>query len=152
MIGNKSTKLYRYKTNTSNGRIQLPCNIDLIEAVYADIPDANISSPISVTGNLNNQFIENYNENFKTTKHSLYDSNKLVHYRIEGDELVFPKDYDNVVILYHGIIADEDGLPYLSDKEVQAIALYCAYASMYKQSLIGKDPNLFQLAGAVKAD
>ena len=65
LIGNRSTKLYRYKTNTLNGRIQLPCNVDLIEAVYADIPDANTSCPISATGNLTNQFIEDYNESFK---------------------------------------------------------------------------------------
>ena len=130
----------------------MPCNVDLIEAVYADVPDANTSCPISATGNLTNQFIEDYNESFKTTKHNLYDSNKLVHYRLEGDELVFTKDYDNVVILYHGVIVDEDGLPYLNDKEVQALALYCAYASLYKQSLVMKDGNTFQLATALKAD
>lgn len=152
LIGNRQTKLYRYKTNTLNGRIQLPCNVDLIEAVYADIPDANTSSPVSATGNISNQFIEGYNEGFKNIKHSLYDSNKLVHYRLEGDELVFTKDYNNVVILYHGIIVDNDGLPYLNDKEVQALALYCAYAQLYKQSLVMKDGNTFQLANALKAD
>lgn len=152
LIGNKQTRLYRYKANTDNCRIQLPCNVELIEAVYADVPDANTSSPISYSGNLNNQFYEDINEGFKNVKHSLYNSNKLVHYRLEGDELVFTKDYDNVVILYHGIIVDEDGLPFLNDKEVQALALYIAYASLYKQSLIGKDPNIFQLAGALKSD
>lgn len=82
----------------------------------------------------------------------MYDSNSLVHYRLEGDELVFDKDYDNIVVLYHGVIVDEDGLPYLNDKEVYALALYCAFSSIYKQSLIGKDPNMFQLAGSIKAD
>jgi hypothetical protein len=43
-------------------------------------------------------------------------------------------------------------LPYLNDKEVQALALYCAYASLYKQSLVMKDGNTFQLATALKAD
>lgn len=152
LIGNKQTRLYRYKTNTDNCRIQLPCNVELIEAVYADVPDANTSSPISYSGNLNNQFYEDINEGFKNVKHSLYDSNKLVHYRLEGDELVFTKDYDNVIILYHGILADEDGLPYLNDKEVQALALYCAYADLYKKSLVMRDANTFQLAGALKAD
>ena len=35
---------------------------------------------------------------------------------MEGDELVFNKDYSNVTILYHGIITDDEGLPYLNDK------------------------------------
>lgn len=152
LIGNKQTKLYRYKTNTENCRVQLPCNVELIEAVYAGIPDANISSNISFTGNINNQYYEDLNEQFKTKHHSLYDSNSLVHYRIEGDELVFDNDYNNVVILYYGIIMDDDGLPYLNDKEVHAIALYCAYADLYKKSLVLRDSNTFQLASALKSD
>lgn len=152
LVGNRQTKLYRYKASTKNYRVQLPCNVELIEAVYADVPDANISSPISFTGNTTNQWIESVNEGLKSAGHYFYDSNKLVNYRLEGDELVFTRDYDNVVILYHGIIVDEDGLPYLNDKEVQALALYCAYSSIYKQSLLGKDPNMFQLATALKSD
>ena len=152
LIGNKQTKLYRYKTSTENKRVKLPCNTELIEAVYGGKPDANTSSPISYTGNLDNQFYEDVNESLKTKHHSLYDSNSLVHYRLEGDELVFDSDYNNIVILYHGIIVDEDGLPFLNDKEVHALALYCAYASLYKQSLVMKDGNAFQLAGALKAD
>lgn len=152
LIGNKQTKLYRYKTSTENCRVQLPCNVELIEAVYAGIPDANISSNISFTGNISNQYYEDINEQFKTKHHSLYNSNSLVHYRIEGDELVFDNDYNNIVILYYGIIMDDDGLPYLNDKEVHAIALYCAYADLYKKSLVLRDGNTFQLASALKSD
>ena len=152
LIGNKQTKLYRYKTSTENCRVQLPCNVELIEAVYAGIPDANISSNISFTGNISNQYYEDINEQFKTKHHSLYGSNSLVHYRIEGDELVFDNDYNNIVILYYGIIMDDDGLPYLNDKEVHAIALYCAYADLYKKSLVLRDGNTFQLASALKSD
>lgn len=152
LIGNRQTRLYRYSDVTCNGRIKLPCNVDLIEAVYAGIPDSNDSSPIHSAGNIKNVTTESLIEGMKTKHHNLYDSNSLVHYRLEGDELVFDKNYDNIVVLYHGVIVDEDGLPYLNDKEVQALALYCAFSSIYKQSLIGKDPNMFQLAGAIKAD
>ena len=62
------------------------------------------------------------------------------------------KDYNNVTILYHGVITDEEGLPYLNDKEVQALAAYIAYVDIYKKSLIRKDGNLFNLAANVKAD
>ena len=152
LIGNRQTRLYRYTDCTLDKRIKLPCNVDIIEAVYAGIPDSNYSSPISFTGNINNITTESLIENMKTKHHNLYDSNSLVHYRLEGDELVLDDDYDNVVILYHGIIVDEDGLPYLNDKEVQALALYCAYSDLYKKSLMVRDANIFQFASALKAD
>lgn len=152
LIGNRQTRLYRYIDNTYDKRIKLPCNVDLIEAVYAGIPDSNHSSPIFSTGNLNNIATESLIENMKTKHHNLYGHNSLIHYRLEGDELVLDKDYDNVVILYHGVIMDDDGLPYLSDKEVQALALYCAYSDLYKKSLVMRDGNTFQLASALKVD
>lgn len=152
LIGNKQTKLYRYKAKTEDRRIKLPCNVEIIEAVYGGTSDANVSSPIYFSGNLNNQFYEDINESVKSKHHSLYNSNSLVHYRLEGDELVFDADYDNIIILYYGILMDDEGLPFLNDKEVHAIALYCAYASLYRQSLINKDGNTFQLASALKAD
>jgi hypothetical protein len=34
--------------------------------------------------------------------------------------------------LYRGLILDEDGLPELTDKEVDAIAAYCAYTEKFK--------------------
>lgn len=73
-------------------------------------------------------------------------------YRQEGDSIVLDVDCPHVTILYHGIIVDEEGLPYLTEKEVQALAAYCAYMDMYKKSLIQRDGNLFQMANAVKAD
>lgn len=152
LIGNRQTRLYRYTDCTLDKRIKLPCNVDIIEAVYAGIPDSNYSSPISFTGNINNITTESLLENMKTKHHNLYDSNSLVHYRLEGNELVLDDDYDNVVILYHGIIVDEDGLPYLNDKEVQALALYCAYSDLYKKSLMVRDANIFQFASALKSD
>lgn len=152
LIGNRQTRLYRYTDSTVDGRIKLPCNVDLIEAVYAGIPDSNDSSPIHSAGNIKNVTTESLIEGMKTKHHNLYDSNSLVHYRLEGDELVLNKDYDNIVILYHGIIVDEDGLPYLNDKEVQALALYCAYSDLYKKSLVMRDGNTFQLANALRSD
>lgn len=152
LIGNRQTRLYRYTDCTLDKRIKLPCNVDIIEAVYAGSPDANYSSPISFTGNINNITTESLLESMKTKHHNLYDSNSLVHYRLEGNELVLDDDYDNVVILYHGIIVDEDGLPYLNDKEVQALALYCAYSDLYKKSLMVRDANIFQFASALKSD
>lgn len=151
LIGNRETRLYKYVTNTTNGRIKLPCNCDFIEAVFSNINDANTSSNVINYENIQNQWVEDYIESWKKDKKLFYNSGSLVNYREEGDELVFDKDYNKIVILYHGIITDEDGLPYLSDKEVQAIAAYCAYIDMYKQSLMQKNPNMVQLAATLEA-
>jgi hypothetical protein len=47
-----------------------------------------------------------------------------------------------VNILYKGILADEDGLPELTDKEATAIATYIAYVTKFKEGLITNNaPN-----------
>ena len=89
--------------------------------------DAQTTNDYSVYPNVYNQWVEEYIESWKRDKSVFYNSGVLLKYRQEGDCLVFDQDYANVTILYHGIIVDEDGLPYLTDKEVQALAAYCAY-------------------------
>lgn len=152
LIGNRQTRLYKYTTDTVDKKIQLPCNVDLIEAVFAPYMDAQTSNNYSIYPDVYNQWTEEYIESWKRNKSQFYDKGALLKYRQEGDYLIFDKDYRHVTILYHGVIVDEDGLPYLTDKEVQALAAYCAYIDLYKKSLIQKDGNLFQLATAVKSD
>lgn len=152
LIGNRQTSLYKYTTHTQDRKIKLPCNVEFIEAVFGRRMDAQTTNDYSVYPNVYNQWVEEYIESWKRDKSVFYNSGVLLKYRQEGDYLVFDQDYANVTILYHGIIVDEDGLPYLTDKEVQALAAYCAYIDIYKKSLIQKDGNLFQLAAAVKND
>lgn len=151
MIGNRQTRLHRYVTDTVDGKIKLPCNVDIIEAVYlSDIPYQH-TSPIDRYGH-KSDYIEQYIESFKKEPNPYYQKGHLAKYRIEGDYLVLDKDYSNVTILYHGVVTDDDGLPYLTDKEMQALAAYVAYVDIYKKSLIRKDGNIFNLAANVKAD
>lgn len=152
LIGNRQTRLYKYTSDTIDKKIQLPCNVDFIEAVFAPYMDAQTSNNYSMYPNVYNQWTEEFIESWKKNKNVFYDKGALLKYRQEGEYLVFDKDYTNVTILYHGVVVDEDGLPYLTDKEVQALAAYCAYMDIYKKSLIQKDGNLFQLAAAVKND
>lgn len=149
LIGNRRTKLHRYTTSTINKSIQIPCNADSIEGVFGKYPDSQNELPHS--NFTNGQLIEQYTE--VLSKHAnLYNSGKLLKYRLEGEYITFPRDYDSVTILYHGIITDNEGLPLLTDKEVQALAAYCAYIDTYKRSLILKDGNLMQLAAVLKQD
>ena len=152
LIGNRQTRLYKYTTSTENKRILLPCNVDFIEAVFGPYTEAQLTNDYSMYPNVYNQWVEEYIESWKRNKNVFYDKGVLLKYREEGDTLVFDRDYDKVTILYHGVVVDEDGLPYLTDKEVQALAAYCAYIDLYKKSLMLRDTAMFQFAQAAKAD
>ena len=152
LIGNKNTRLYRYRADIVNGRVTLPCNVDIIEAVYSPNVDAMTSSNTSATPNIYNQYVEEYSESWKKDKNPFYGKGSLIKYRQEGDELVFDKNTGYVDIVYHGVVMDNDGLPYLTDKEVQALAAYCAYVDTYKKGLMLKDSNLITLAYNMKAE
>ena len=56
-------------------------------------------------------------------------------------------DRFNIVnILYKGYVVDDDGLPLLNEKEIDAIAGFCAFANMRKKALMTRDQNSMQLA------
>lgn len=151
MIGNKNTRLHRYVSDTDNRKIKMPCNLDVLEAVY--LPELNTMETTPLTSeNFESSYIESHVESFKTKSSPYYQRGHLAKYRIEGEYIVFDKDYNNVTILYHGVITDDEGLPFLTDKEAQALAAYVAYVDIYKKSLLRKDGNLFNLAANVKAD
>ena len=61
---------------------------------------------------------------------------KLIKYK-EGDGILyFDRDYNNVTVVYHGILCDEDdGLPLINDREMKAIAAFVAWREMLKDCL-----------------
>ena len=63
---------------------------------------------------------------------AFYISGKYAKYQQVGDTLYFEKDYGYVNILYKGVEVDDDELPYLTRKEVEAIACFCAYVDKHK--------------------
>lgn len=136
-IGNKRYKLYRYctKVDCKTLSVDLPCNCREIEAITYDFEDWNYTSNIKDYGDINSQFIENYNETQKQFKHNLYQSGRFVHYERVGDTIYLDKDYGKIHILYYGEVLDNDGLPELTDKEVDAIACYIAMTIYYKKGL-----------------
>jgi len=44
------------------------------------------------------------------------------------------------------VIVDEEGLPTLNSKELDAIAVFCAYSYFYKNALMTRDQLTFQLS------
>lgn len=152
-IGNKHTRLYRYIGDVINGQLQLPCNVDEIESVHVPIPDAQITSNKSDLTFIDSLWTEGYIDFWKINEDPYFTRGKLVKYD-EGDGvLYFSRDYKNVMVVYHGIIADEDtGLPLLNDKELDAIAAYTAYVSLYKEGIRKRDGNIIKLAQDIKVD
>ena len=152
LIGNRHTRMYRYVCDTENKRIKLPCNVDSIESVHLPVLDAEVYSSTTSGPIVSNIHAEHYIEGQKIFKDPRYTSGKFAHYREEGDELVFDRDYNGITVVYHGVIVDEDGLPLITDKEVRALAAYLAFSDMYKQGLIRRDGGLLQMSAVPKAD
>lgn len=135
-IGNKNTKLYKVVLDVINGIVELPCNANLVESVT--YPNFEINS------------VENYIENQKVFNDPLYISGKFVKYRQSGNILYISEPIDKVLILYHGQILDEDGLPEITEKEAIAIADYIAYVVTYKNAIKTNNSNLMQISQNLK--
>ena len=133
-IGTKHTRLYRYEGSVKNHVLELPCNVDLIESVHIPIPDAQVTSNSS-NFPWENIWIESYIDRFPRFENPYFQPGKLVKYDEGNNELYFAHDYPKVMVVYHGILQDEDELPLVNEKELTAIAAFVAYASLYKEGI-----------------
>ena len=151
-IGTKHTRLYRFVDNAVDGRLKLPCNVDVIESVHIPVPDAQMTNSLSDNYWTDNVWIESYIDHRKKLEDPYWTRGKLVKYDEGNNELYFSRNYPRVMVVYHGIFADEDGLPLVNEKELRAIAAFVAYTSLYKESIKKRDGNLMKLAQIVKED
>lgn len=152
LIGNKRTRLYRYSicVDSCSDGIELPCNCEILEAVTTSFEEWNHTTNDTPNGDINSAFVESYIEHRKNFRNPLYISGKLIHYERVGDKLYFDKPYGKINILYKGLEVDEEGLPQITDKEATAIATYCAYVVKFKEGLKTNNPNIVQMATALK--
>lgn len=73
-------------------------------------------------------------------------SGSFVKYEQVGNRLYFERNYGPINVLYKGIVLNNDGLPYISDKEALAIATYCAMCMLRRDGLITKNASILQEA------
>lgn len=158
LIGNKNTRLYRYCTPIGPDlSVTLPCNAisgtdgGVIEAVTSSYEDWERVTNYSDWGDNNTSFIEQNIEAEKFYQSKYYLPGKLLKYEQVGDKLYFTHNYGRINILYKGIVADEEGLPELTDKEANAIATYIAYVIKFKEGLITNNLQVTQQAQSLKA-
>lgn len=151
-IGNKFTQLHKVQldVNCEDGSIQLPCGVDIIEAVTYCGEDWNYTSNMKSNGDISSLYTENYIESRKAFLDPHYISGKFVKYRKVGDKLYVNKGLGKVNLLYHSIILDEDGLPAINDKEAIAIAEYIAYVTKYKEAIRTNNQNVLKMAQELK--
>lgn len=153
LIGNKNTRLYKYSACIGkDNSVKLPCNVESIEAVTASYEDWNRVTNYSELGDFRTSFIEQHIEAEKLYRSPFYIPGKLLKYEQVGDTLYFDKNYGTIHILYKGILADDDGLPEITDAEAQAIATYIAYVNKYKEGLVTNNSNTMALATSLQAN
>jgi len=99
-------------------------------------------SNVTENGDYHSSFVEEYIEGRKEYEDPLYQRGMYVKYRRVGDTLYLDKDCGPIMILYRGTELDDDGLPYINDKEKDAIACYCAYIMKFKEGIRTNNPNI----------
>lgn len=151
-IGNKRMRIYRYQVQVNDCKIgiELPCNVDQIEAVTTDWEEWDYSTNDTPNGNIQSAFIESYIEHRKAFRDPLYARGKFVKYERVGDMLYFDRPYGKINILYRGVILDDNGLPKITDKEALALATYCAYTMKFKEGMLTNNANIIQFAESLR--
>lgn len=154
LIGNKRTRIYRYSTCVSNCEegVQLPCNVDEIEAVTTDFEEWNYTTNDTPNGDLNSAVVESYIESRKAFRDPLYAPGKFIRYERVGDMLYFDRPHGKINILYRGEILDDDGFPQITDKEAMAIAAFCAYYEKQKEAFRTNNKDILQFANVLKQE
>lgn len=148
-IGNHHTRLYRATLDVcpEEGVVELPCNLLFIESVTESCnEDWESASSSKEYGDEASRDIEASIEAGKVRVDPLYSSGRFVKYRQEGDKLYVGTNISKVNILYHGELLDDDGLPFLNDKEALAIAEYIGYVTKYKEAIRTNNKGALQMA------
>lgn len=145
-IGLHNTRLYRYVVDVdcSNKQIELPCNCDVIESVNYFYEDWNRTTNDTPNGDFRSQFTESYIEGLKEYQDPLYQNGKYVKFERIGDTIIFDRAYGPIQILYKGVEIDDEGLPYINEKQKDAIACYIAYIQKFKEGMRTHNPNIIQ--------
>lgn len=154
MIGNKNCRLYKTiaDVDCKTGRVKLPCNCDIIEAVTYPFEDWEFTSNIYVNGDINSGWIEQFIESRKRFTDPLYVGGRYVKYTQDGDVLYLDqKGIQKVAILYKGVLMDEEGLPSITLEEATAIATFVAWNVKFKEALKTNNKDTLGISQALES-
>ena len=145
-IGNKITKIYRFTVYDVSPEIpiELPCNCDRIISVTAPPEDWNRVTNKHFSGDATSHYLEQQIEQTAARKNPLRPNGHYIHYeQTDKYHIYVTEPYSEIEIIYKGIILDEDDLPMLNNKEMNASAAYTAYIKKFKQSLETNNSSIF---------
>lgn len=151
-IGNKRMRMYHsvlepVEDEDGTWIAELPCNCSELEAVTLEWgEDWNYTTNMHLNGDWNSHYTENYIEGRKINTNPYYHNGIYAKYTIEENTLRFKKNYGCVHILYKGILMDEEGLPRVTEKEIEAIAAYMASIIKRKDAWRINDLNSLRMA------
>lgn len=151
-IGNKATEIKQGVFDVEDHRLKLPCDISSIEAVTTNKVDYQKTSSIYDSyNNIYSNTAEQYIEHLKKNSDPLYTKGEFVKYKqIDNRTLYIPENYKKVFVMYTVPVVGDDELPMLNQKEVDALACYCAYIDTFKKGMSTRDANMINLAGALE--
>jgi len=166
-IGNIATAVYSFKfTIDSTGKVQLPCNLEFIEAVSTGQDNLNDSTELTVLYSNENispngymaDIILNPTDKISVPQTSvLHPTGNFIPYQLRGTagnlHLEFSADYVNssCVCIYRGVIVDADDNPILFRKEAEAIAAQLAFLDTQKRVFM-RDPNAMPILAYIKGE
>jgi len=157
-IGNKRTKMYRHIVDpywdefSQAWVVDLPCNCEILESVHRIQDSVQQTSPTQIYPDTESNFIESYAESRKINRDVRYTSGELINYELACNKIYISENFGPIQIVYKGVFYDEDGLPYLNNKEINAIAAYCIYISTFRKGLQTHDNATIQLSALLKQD
>jgi hypothetical protein len=165
-IGNIATANHKHKGLVENQMIKLPCNVEFIESLSTgDLVLDSINDIIIVTENPNgpitNQYYypdllgyDNINK-INLSRTNLHPTGQFIPYEICGKNefLKVSEKFEGetLLVIYRGQVLDEDGLPALTAKEVEALAYYVAYLDVQKRIFM-KEPGMADLFQIIKPE
>lgn len=152
IVKTKTFKAVPQKDKDGDWYICLPEDCESVEAITLPFGDAQATN-----SNYNRWLgythpIEQTIEYAKRDPDDLYIPGKFVKYQEIGNRIYFKSPYKEVNVLYKGNLNDDQGLPLCTEKEIEAIAAYCAYLFHYKRGISTKDSGSLQIAAALKKD
>ena len=166
-IGNIATAIYSFKfTIDSTGCIDLPCNVEFIEAVSTGQDNLSESTGltmlysnenISPNGFMADIILDKANKISVPQTSILHATGNFIPYQLMGKpghyKLKFGAEYVNsqCVCIYRGILVDCDDNPLLFRKEAEAIAAQLAFLDTQKKVFM-RDPNAMPVLAYIKAE
>lgn len=142
-IGNIATTVERYYIKVPGDFIiEIPKQAEFIDSVTI-IDERNIMESFDSSGSKDrNIFPYQERNNLPTINQSITMSRgKSVNYTNEGNNSIRITSIDalnrDVMVVYRSFDTDEDGLPFLNDKEVAAVAAGVAKREMVKKAFMG---------------